>query len=383
MVYLSVIKHAVSYDVSNSELPICDIESDYDGQSDNLRILAVFMVLISSGLGSFFPILSSKYSVIRLPNWCFFIAKFFGSGVITATAFIHLLEPATDELGNDCLGGTFAEYPWAFGICLMSLFTLFLVEIVTHHLMEKNVAGVTPNKVVHMHDEISSSDEGFDKVDDVNELEVTNTQLTTASEDRIDFNPIIGANHYSHAEHHQDIEQMNSALEETGKESYSSQIVSLLILEFGVIFHSIFVGLSLAVSGDEFKTLFVVIIFHQMFEGLGLGSRIAEQNWGVRNTYTPWLLALGFTVATPIAIAIGIGVRYSYFPGSRNALISSGIFDSLSAGILIYTGLVELMAHEFLFSKQFQGENGFKKMLLAYVCMCCGCALMALIGKWA
>lgn len=88
----------------------CADTNEYDGR-DNLRILAVFMILISSAIGSFFPLLSSKYSFIRLPNWCWFIAKFFGSGVIVATGFIHLLEPASDALGNKCLGGTFANYP--------------------------------------------------------------------------------------------------------------------------------------------------------------------------------------------------------------------------------------------------------------------------------
>ena len=37
-------------------------------------------------------------------------AKYFGSGVIIATAFIHLLSPAFEELGSECLVGTWAEY---------------------------------------------------------------------------------------------------------------------------------------------------------------------------------------------------------------------------------------------------------------------------------
>ena len=37
-------------------------------------------------------------------------AKYFGSGVIIATAFIHLLSPALDELGSSCLTGTWTEY---------------------------------------------------------------------------------------------------------------------------------------------------------------------------------------------------------------------------------------------------------------------------------
>lgn len=47
--------------------------------------------------------------------------------------FIHLLEPASDALGEECLGGTFVEYPWAFGIAMVSLFAMFFVELVSFH----------------------------------------------------------------------------------------------------------------------------------------------------------------------------------------------------------------------------------------------------------
>ena len=70
-----------------------------------------------------------------------------------------------------------------------------------------------------------------------------------------------------------------------------------LCLEFGVMFHSVFIGLALAVSGDEFKSLYIVLVFHQMFEGLGLGTRIATTNWA-RHRYTPWILAICYTLYT-------------------------------------------------------------------------------------
>ncbi|KAG7665331.1 ZRT2 [[Candida] subhashii] len=120
-----------------------------------------------------------------------------------------------------------------------------------------------------------------------------------------------------------------------------------------------------------------------MFEGLGLGTRIATTNWTKQYRWTPWILCSAFALCTPIAIAIGLGIRNTYPPGSRRALITNGVFDSMSAGILVYTGLVELMAHEFLYSGEFKGPGGFKKMLIAYFVMCWGAGLMALLGKWA
>lgn len=419
----------------------CQTTSTYDGHQ-GLRILAVFIILISSGLGVYFPILSSRYSFIRLPDWCFFIAKFFGSGVIVATAFIHLLQPASEALGNDCLGGTFAEYPWAFGICLMSLFLLFFTEIVTHYYVTKAMGGDP-----HDHDgsspEHSDSSDSFESISNVQVLynrEVSSvapgagyprdgldTSLPDKKETTFDehgyevdshgnlgeveeykygddleaqagafvqpprmsrMQSIPGNNHYGHDEDHTDPSELADAGVPTPptqkeKEQYLNQIFSVTILEFGIIFHSVFVGLSLSVSGEEFETLFIVLTFHQMFEGLGLGTRIAETPWPDSKKYTPWIMGAAFTCTSPIAAAIGIGVRNSFLPGSRTALITNGVFDSISSGILVYTGLVELMAHEFLYSNQFKGPDGFRRMLAAYFIMCCGAALMALLGKWA
>jgi zinc transporter 1/2/3 len=45
-----------------------------------------------------------------------------------------------------------------------------------------------------------------------------------------------------------------------------AQLIAVAVLEFGVILHSIIIGLTLAVS-DEFITLFVVIIFHRESRG--------------------------------------------------------------------------------------------------------------------
>lgn len=349
------------HDDDHDTVVVCASENDYNGL-DNLRILSVFMILLSSAIGSFFPLLSSRYSFIRLPDWCWFIAKFFGSGVIVATGFIHLLQPANEALSDECLGENWNAYPYAFGICLVSLFLLFFSEIVTHYF----VAKATGNLL----DAVNYNSAGEEDSVDIKDIEKDADKAPAHQP---------GSQHYSHDSAHVDPE----VTAKNDRESYLNQVLSVFVLEFGVVFHSVFVGLSLAVAGDEFKTLFCVLIFHQMFEGLGLGTRIAETPWDEKSRLTPWLLALCFSLSTPISVAIGIGVRHSFVPEGRTALISNGIFDSISSGILIYTGIVELMAHEFLYSNHFKTKNAFKKILLAYGIMCLGAGLMALLGKWA
>lgn len=54
-----------------------------------------------------------------------------------------------------------------------------------------------------------------------------------------------------------------------------------------------------------------------------------------------------------------------YDPESEIANIVSGVLDSLSAGILIYTGLVELLAHDFIFNREMAVEASNAKVAFA------------------
>ena len=72
-----------------------------------------------------------------------------------------------------------------------------------------------------------------------------------------------------------------------------------MILEFGVIFHSVIIGLNLGVVGSEFSTLYPVLVFHQSFEGLGIGARMSTIPFKP-HSWLPWILcaAYGLTVSS-------------------------------------------------------------------------------------
>jgi zinc transporter 1/2/3 len=120
----------------------------------------------------------------------------------------------------------------------------------------------------------------------------------------------------------------------------------------------------------------------ETFEGLGVGSRLAYLILPHKYRFVPYVGSFLYGITTPIGIAVGLGVRTTYNPGSTHASLVSGVLDSLSAGILLYTGFVELLAHEFLFSPEMR-EASLGKLLYALACMMLGCGLMALLGKWA
>lgn len=420
------------------DVDTCVNDNEYNGDHFGARISAIFVVLIGSAFGAFFPVLSSKYSFIRLPPICFFIAKFFGSGVIIATAFIHLLQPANENLSNDCLGYPFNVYPIAFAITLIVLMLMFFLELIAYRWIEAKISNQNiDNEAPHTHSHFGDTSMYVNNNNNINDDDDNHSHSHMHEEDHhhdiddcgldnkiVHFHENNNNNNNHHHHHHNhnheendecsenssnnitninmitdDIQDKKDLLSEISDDDndiekqisfdseldsvFAAQLLNVFVLEFGIIFHSIFVGLTLACSGEEFISLYIVVVFHQLFEGLGLGTRIACVEWPKSKRWTPWLLCTGYTFCTPIAIAIGIGVRNSYPPGSRRALITNGVFDSVSAGILIYTGCIELMAHEFLFSDEFKGPGGFKKMIWAYIVMCVGAGLMALLGRWA
>jgi zinc transporter 1/2/3 len=163
--------------------------------------------------------------------------------------------------------------------------------------------------------------------------------------------------------------------------SFKTQIAAFLILEFGVIFHSVIIGLNLGTAGKEFAILYPVIVFHQAFEGFGIGARMSAIPFPKRIAWLQWALCACYGLTTPLAIAIGIGLRRSYNGQSFQANIISGVFDATSAGILIYTGLVELLARDFLFNPERTTDNG--ELTLMIVSTIVGAAAMAILGKWA
>ncbi|PLN81096.1 putative plasma membrane low affinity zinc ion transporter [Aspergillus taichungensis] len=364
---MSLLHTLLAREEESGPAPACETGNEYDGNM-GVRISAIFVILVGSSFGALFPILARRFGDSKIGSWLFFIAKYFGSGVIIATAFIHLLAPAEEALKNECLTGPITEYSWVEGIILMTIAVLFFVELM---VMRYARFGSSHG---HGHGHAHSHTHGDDHGDHSGE------QYSDSNEPKDLQSHILGEDHLGHSREHEDPECGGE--KDTTLEDYAAQLTSIFILEFGVIFHSIFIGLTLAVSGEEFTTLYIVLVFHQTFEGLGLGSRLATIPWPQSKRWTPYILGALYGLSTPIAIAVGLGVRTSYPPEGFTTLVVNGVFDSISAGILIYTALVELLAHEFMFSTSMR-KAPIHHVLAAFFLLCLGALLMALLGKWA
>ncbi|KAL3454391.1 Zinc/iron permease [Aspergillus insuetus] len=407
-----LLRSVIEDEVSDASIS-CETGNDFNGALP-LRISSIFVILLGSLAGILLPLLarpsttflsptpqtpspiSKSTSTFRIPQPLLFALKHFGSGILLATAFIHLLAPASEALRNPCLTGVVTEYPWVEGIVLMTVVGTFFVEIVVDVFAGQTYTSIPQGDGdVEGKDgyEAMARDEGGQERDGIfrsNSLSLSDTE--TLEEDHSPSNSNSGLLSTSQASRTTTNHQPPSS-----QNNWKPPLTRLLLLESSIILHSLLIGLSLSVAGPDFPTLYAVLIFHQTFEGLGLGTRLAEIPWPPSKNFMPYILGCAYALSTPLAITVGLCVRGSYSPGSQGVLIVSGVFDSVSAGVLIYSGLVEVMAREFLLHEHVyshshlrgegEGREGRRKdvrsVFAAFFWLCVGAAAMAVLGKWA
>jgi hypothetical protein len=99
------------------------------------------------------------------------------------------------------------------------------------------------------------------------------------------------------------------------------------------------------------------------------------------NCGTGWLIYFhtrlaAYSLVTPIGISTGIGVRNTFTPNDPSTILVIGILDSLSAGVLMYGALVNLLAKDFLAGEMLDVSN--RRLCVALASLFVGAALMSL-----
>lgn len=82
---------SVNLDEADATQIICYLqrgENDYDGRM-GARISALFVILVVSSAATFFPVLAARVKSLRINIYVYLFARYFGAGVIIATAFIQ------------------------------------------------------------------------------------------------------------------------------------------------------------------------------------------------------------------------------------------------------------------------------------------------------
>ena len=82
-----------------------------------------------------------------------------------------------------------------------------------------------------------------------------------------------------------------------------------------------------------------------------------------------------FSVTTPFGIALGIALTKTYKENSPTALITAGLLNASSAGLLIYMALVDLLSADFMAPKL---QASIKLQIKCYIAVLLGAGGMSL-----
>ncbi|KAI4919063.1 uncharacterized protein J4E92_008707 [Alternaria infectoria] len=220
-------------------------------------------------------------------------------------------------------------------------------------------------------------------IDDDNDsdLEISREELARQDEENSEDESRLLPGPHAHNHAHQPGGESSEDVEKTEAQN-KKLLLQCLLLEAGILFHSIFIGMALSVAtGTAFIVFLIAISFHQTFEGFALGSRISAIRFPAGSP-KPWLMALAYGTTTPIGQAIGLAIHTLYDPASEAGLLTVGFMNAISSGLLLFAGLVELLAEDFLSDESYVTLQG-KRRLQACASVVAGALLMALVGAWA
>jgi zinc transporter ZupT len=346
-----------------------------------LHIAAVFLVFTFSIGGAGLPVVGKRVPWCKLPPGVLFFCKHFGTGVLVATAFVHLIPTAFDSLSDPCLPSILTDdYPAMPGVIMMAaLFALFTIEMYlkgktgghSHggpmghgtpglalqgarpgvstplslpeyaaHPRDNNLDydGLEkPHAYTHSYEVKASAREEMEQYNNLTDMptwfQVFYAQYVRQREELKEMvmavtpREILPPAERSAFDASSDVDPSDT--ESVADEGLLKRMnLNITLLEGGILFHSVFVGMTVSITTDGFVVLLIAILFHQFFEGLGLGSRIAAVPYP-KSSIRPWVLVTAFGTTCPIGQAIGLLTRNSYDPSSAFALILVGAFNAL------------------------------------------------------
>lgn len=274
--------------------------------------------------------------------------KCFAAGVILSTSLVHVLPDAYDAL-SDCQVASkhpWKDFPFAGLVTLIgALLALFVDLTASAHVEHSHGHGGEMKQSVE-YTPVGTQEEIVGKK--VGELSKVELGEKGGEEDLMKL-----------------------------KQRLVSQV-----LEIGIIFHSVIIGVTMGMSQNQctIRPLVAALAFHQIFEGMGLGGCIAQAGFSFG---TVAYMCFMFSVTTPLGIVLGMIVfsLTGYDDNNPNALIMEGLLGSLSSGILIYMGLVDLIALDFFHNKLMNSTPWLKKT--SFIALTVGSTAMSILALWA
>ncbi|XP_052210011.1 zinc transporter 4, chloroplastic-like isoform X2 [Diospyros lotus] len=345
------------------------LESCRDGPTAFiLKMVAIAAILAAGVAGVAIPLVGKNRRFLSTDSNSFFTAKAFAAGVILATGFVHMLPAATAALTDPCLPKRpWSHFPFSGFVAMFAALGTLLADFAGTQYYKRKQAGQLARF------DPSESDGLVFGEGEGGGMHIVGIHAHAAHHRQV--RPVPGAfeNHVSGHQHRHPHDS------DSDGDAGVRHVVVSQVLELGIVSHSIIIGLSLGVSQSRCTIwpLIAALSFHQFFEGFALGGCISQAQF--RNLRAT-LMACIFAFTTPTGIAVGTGVSGLYNPYSPRALVVEGVLDSVSAGILVYMALVDLIAADFLSKRM---SCNFKLQVASYLALFLGAGLMSLVAIWA
>ncbi|CDY12221.1 hypothetical protein HID58_059387 [Brassica napus] len=360
---------------SHSGKPQCECSHDDDHENKagarKYKIAAIPAVLLAGVIGVLFPLLGKVFPSLRPETSFFFVTKAFAAGVILSTGFMHVLPEAYVMLNSPCLTSEAWEFPFTGFIAMVAAILTLSVDTFATSSFYKSHCKASKT--------IIDGESGEPSVDSA-KVQILRTRIIA----QFSKKKLVHASMYKTKSTSSCISASSFVVNAGCLDSDHVRFDSLrkpshVVLELGIIVHSVVIGISLGASQspEAAKALFIALMFHQCFEGLGLGGCIAQ---GKFKCLSVTIMSTFFAVTTPIGIVVGMGISDTYDESSPTALIVQGVLNAASAGILIYMSLVDLLAADFMHPKM-QSNTGLQ--IMAHIALLLGAGLMSLLAKWA
>ncbi|OIV89024.1 hypothetical protein TanjilG_24094 [Lupinus angustifolius] len=301
----------------------------------HLKLVSIFTIFITSMVGMSLPVILARWFQGKsLYDKAIVVIKCFAAGVILATSLVHVMPDAFAALSDCQLASRhpWKDFPFAGLVTLIGAIMALLVDV------------AASSHVEHTHYVSVEKEEG-------------------ESEMRMEMG---GGGEVERVEELMRLKQ---------------RLVSQ-VLEIGIIFHSVIIGVTMGMSQNvcTIRPLVAALAFHQIFEGMGLGGCVAQAGFSFG---TMAYMCFMFSVTTPVGIILGM-ILFSvtgYDDSSVNALIMEGLLGSISSGILIYMALVDLIAVDFFHNKLMNSNMSLKKV--SFLALTMGSAAMSVLALWA
>ncbi|RHW68513.1 cation transporter [Trypanosoma brucei equiperdum] len=326
-------------------------ESGHGTYSIGLHVVAIFVVLIASFLGTLIPIIGKYVPALRLPPFALVLGKCIAAGVLLSVSTIHMINESILQLQEDCVPESFRESyeAYAFLFAVAGALLLHMVDVLSGFCVRRDEMVYSDTSAVVPHEVIDAEE----------------AQAAPAALDAYD-------GHHCHYA--------------VGMpQSRTKRLFSAMFMEFAVTVHSVFIGLAVGIARDaETKTLLVALAFHQMLEGLALGARLVDAELSLK---LEMLFALLFSVSAPLGTAIAVGTIaiWNVSMVGTAFVITQAVTSAVCGGMLLYLAFCLMLSD---FPSDMQKHAGKDKVRRFFRCfgmfaaLWLGAALMAFIGKW-